>query len=48
MPKVPKGKIIMDRADLLREHKNLVKLLDTGKKMVAEATKQRREMKKYV
>lgn len=45
---MPKGKIIMTRADFFREHKKLLKLLDTGKQMVAEAAKQRREVKKYV
>lgn len=45
---MPKGPIVMPRSDFFREHKHLIKLLDAGKKLVAEATKQKREMRKYV
>ena len=38
----------MKKSDFLREHKHLIKLLDTGKKFITEANAQKKELKKYI
>ena len=47
MPKT--DKIVMTKADLLKEHKKLIKVLRTGTKIeqMREAADQAREMLKY-
>lgn len=37
----------MSKGAFLKEHKHLIKLLDTGKKFIEEAKDQKREVKKY-
>lgn len=44
MPSKP-GVVTMSRADFLREHKHLIKLLKTGDAFVKEAKAQSREVK---
>ncbi len=43
----PKKTVIMSKAAFVKEHKHLIKLLNTGKQFVKEARDQSREMKRY-
>ena len=40
--------IVMKKSDFLKEHRKLIKLLNMGKKLVAEAEEQQAEMAKYI
>lgn len=44
---MPPKKIVMSKSAFLKEHKKLIKLLNSGKKFVDEARDQSREVRKY-
>lgn len=40
--------VTMPKKQFIAEHKNLIKILDAGKRLVAEAGKQKRELNEYL